>query len=269
MIWYWYKHNHDMAISGWMRTWLRSSFLDRFILLFFHPFGTGWTIAFVVLAAMADEADLFFLASFAPWAFLALDAVVDGNHVKGDLAKLMSNDDTILATRAEYVGGHPQLPHGRFAYLTIDGYLEMPYLTIRFPIGPAEDEVYSMPLLDLEDTDQKSSQEITLGSHILATLTERQPRMFGQERVTLNIKYTDEASRRQTVELSNFFRGSGEVRNWRNYVICAQAEAETNITPHAPWRSLVSDPSYNEETHHGDFGNGQEEWASGSAFARR
>ncbi len=53
--------------------------------------------------------------------------------------KYIHSDDVIMATRCEYQGGHPQLPHGRFAYLLLEGTREDPNITIGFPAPPELD----------------------------------------------------------------------------------------------------------------------------------
>ena len=271
MIWKWYGHNHAMAISNWMRSWLRGPFTDRFFLMLFGPWGTGWTFVFLSLGAIQGSGALVWVALF-PWGFLIVDSIVDGRHVKADLSRLLTKPEVILATRAEYVGGHPQLPHGRFVYLLIEGYRENPNITMLLPAARGEDyERFPMPLLDFDTAEQKTEPNASITASILATLSEKPSKLFLDDRVVLNVKYTDEGGRKQNVELTSFFHGSSEVRNWRNYLVCAQAEADTGIEPHGPWKSLAADPNFvaEEVSTNGNAGNGSQNRRARSAFSRR
>src|ERR1051326_4496093 len=124
MIWAWLATDHEMAISTWMRTWIRGPFIDRWLLLMVG-WGTRWSLGFGILG-LIGHATIFLWIAWAPWLFLLVDHFVEKRKVKADLAKLSSRDNVILATRCEYCGGHPRLPHARFTYLTVEGFRENP-----------------------------------------------------------------------------------------------------------------------------------------------
>jgi hypothetical protein len=232
--------------------------------------GLPWWALWIVFSFAADSPEVLLVFGSLPWLFWALDAMVDHFHTNGYIAKLTSSDDVALATRAEYVGGHPQLPHGRFAYLTLDGSQENPTLTLIFPeLGETQDfeNFFEIPLLDINKTDPKSESELSLTGAVLASLTERPGRMFAGERVTLNIDYQGPGGRKHKVELTSFFHGNDEIRNWRNYLVCAQAEADTGIKPFGPWKSLQ--PAPQEVSSHDGSGNGSKLQPARRAFERR
>jgi hypothetical protein len=268
MIWKWYGQNHGMAISSWMRAWLRGPFTDRFFLLVMSPWGSGWTFVSLSVYAFA-ESGFFFWVALLPWGFLFVDSAIDGRQVRSDLARLLAQPNVILATRAEYVGGHPELPHGRFVYLAIEGKRDSPNITILLP-GDQYTE-FPMPLLDFEGAEERSEKSESITASILATLSEKPSKLFQDERVVLNVKYTDTAGRKQNVELTSFFGGSSEVRNWRNYLVCAQAEGDTGVTPYGPWRSLQPAGATEETDDIGMDGLGAESGAgdwSGNGYSR-
>lgn len=243
---------------------MRASFPDRVVLMFIlgMPWWFFWAL---VSAAVGDTTPLGLFGSL-PWLFLILDAIVERIVTSGDITRMTAKGDVVLATRAEYVGGHPQLPHGRFAYLTLRGDREIPLLTIYFPSQDGDGDSFDIPVLDIDKTKPESEKEASLSGTLLATLTEKPGRFFG-ERVTLNVDYQGPGGRKQKVELTSFFHGADEIRNWRNYLICAQAEADTGNTPFGPWKSLKSTPQ--EETSDDGAGDGSKVQPSRRAFERR
>lgn len=240
---------------------------DRLI----HTFvlGLPWWMFWGFVAAVTDSLEPLFLFGWVPWLFWLVDAIVDRFHTNGDLSKLMSQDDVVLVTRSEYVGGHPQLPHGRFAYLTIKGERENPMLTLSFPGQEGEDDSFHMPLLDISKTKPESEFEESLTASLLATLSERPGRWLSDERVTLHVEYHGPGGRKHDVELTSFFLGNDEIRNWRNYLVCAQAEADTGVTPFGPWKSLTPAATPEEVISHDGTGNGDKVPPSRRAFDRR
>ncbi len=285
MVWLLTKASHNASIGGWVRQWLSGSATDRFIQI--STPGIVWAIVWGALAYSGDSDTLFLAVGLAPWYFWALDAVVDHLHTNGELSKLMSRDDVVLATRAEYVGGHPLLPHGRFAYVAICGSKANPALRIIFPglqgttdadlmtdealagrpASVRDDHYFDIPLLDFEKTEPKSEREQSLAETLLASIDERAGGLFKSERVTLNVDYHGLGGRKHRVELTSFFRGNDEIRNWRNYLVCAQAEADTGIKPFGPWKSLKSAPE--EVISHAPSGDGSKVPAARRAFDRR
>jgi hypothetical protein len=231
--------------------------------------GVPWWIFWGALAAANKSAGMLLFFGVVPWLVWIVDLILDRFHTQGDLQKLMSRDDVVLATRAEYVGGHPQLPHGRFAYLTLSGDQDNPHLTIDFPGQDGADALFDIPLLDINKTDPKSASEVSMTGAILASLTERPGRMFAGERVTLNVDYQGPSGRKHKVELTSFFHGNDEIRNWRNYLVCAQAEADTGIQPFGPWKSLPAEPIPQEVSSHDGSGDGSKMQPARRAFERR
>ncbi len=267
MVWWFTSTRHELAI-GWARTWLGASFADRF----FHTLfiGLPWWAFWGFVSLMSRSQDPLFLFGWVPWLFWIVDAIVERQHTNGDLNNLMSHDDVVLATRAEYVGGHPELPHGRFAYLTLEGDRENPTMTITFPGPNEEDDSFDIPLLDIEKTKPESDADQSLTSTLLATLTERPGRFLAGERVTLNVDYHGPGGRKHTVELTSFYHGNDEIRNWRNYLICAQAEADTGARPFGPWKSLKRAPAQEEViSDDGATGDGGKVQPARRAFERR
>jgi len=280
MVWWLTARTHMSSISGPVRNWLRSSGLDKFIL--FLPITVAVIIVGEIFAYLVKSDVLAVVAFIAPFSFWAIDAVLDQRVTGGDINKMMARDDVVLATRAEYVGGHPRLPHGRFVYLTLSGTRENPILTMVFPGNETiAEEIFDIPLLDLDKAESKSETAESLAGSLFASISEKPGKMFAGERVVLNVKYQGPGGRKHLVELSSFFHGNDEVRNWRNYLVCAQAEADTGVEPRQPWKSLKSEGPLagtvplEEVAHHvngvngNGTGNGSKEREASSAFDRR
>ena len=277
MIWWYASTRHDLAIGPFARNWLRSSQIDRLLIVLIY--GMAWWIFWGLVAVLTRSAVLFFITGLVPWLVWTLDAVIDRYHTRGDLNNLMAIEDrVVLATRAEYIGGHPDLPHGRFAYLTIEGSQQNPLLTISFPkqVRNTSDgttalgyDCFNIPLLDIGKTSEKADSVESMTGTLLASLQEKPGKLFSQERVTLKVEYQGEAGRKHIVELTNFLRGSDEVRNWRNYLVCAQAEADTGYKPYGPWASLKPEIPSAEVTPSDPTGNGSKMRPARRAFERR
>ncbi len=273
MVWWFTAKSHEASISGPVRNWLRASGLDKFIL--FLPITILFIVVGEIFAYLAESDALAVIVLILPFGFWALDAIVDQRITDGDIKKMMTRKDIVLATRAEYIGGHPRLPHGRFVYLTLSGSRENPLLTMLFPGNEMiAEETYEIPLLDLDKAESKSETAESLAGSLLASISEKPGKMFAEERVTLNVRYQGLAGRKHIVELSSFYHGGDEVRNWRNYLVCAQAEADTGITPRQPWKSLQSGILATtvplEVGHDGNgTGNGSKEQPARRAFERR
>ncbi len=248
---------------------MRASFTDRF----FHTFflGLPWWFFLAIVSVVSQSADPLIALGWIPWLFWIGDTVIDNFHTGGDVRRLTSRDDVVLATRAEYVGGHPELPHGRFALVTIEGSRENPMLCVLFPSGQDEYDTFEIPILDLGKTKPQTEKEQSFTGTILATLSERPGRFLSGERVTLNVEYQGPGGRKHNVELTSFFHGNDEIRNWRNYLVCAQAEADTGVTPYGPWKSLkpAEKPTPEEGPEHERAGDGSKLQPSRRAFERR
>lgn len=277
MIWRWSASNHGTSIGGFARQWLGGTMLDRLIPVTF--FGWLWA-AFIGTVGIAskDTGTFFFclLLGTIPWWFWLIDAWLDGQAVQRDVAQFLG-EDAILATRCEYLGGHPQLPHGRFAYLTLEGTRQDPTLNLVFP-QPAGTplERFPLPLLDLKKTKPEKGSDASPFADIAAAINQSAGKMFRPERLTLVVDYDAEGGRTHKVEFTNFFHGNNEIRNWRNYMVCAQAESDTGLAPHQPWKSLPDAPEQQEGQHteeeavHSAFArNGHQNEQPDSAFARR
>ena len=243
MVWWFTSTSHESAIAPLVRTWIRASIVDRFFLTFVYsiPWWGFWFVFSVVFRTTSPIV----LMGWAPWLFWIVDAIVDHYHTNGDLKNMMSRQDTVLATRAEYVGGHPELPHGRFAYLALKGSRQNPNLTLTFPTQDGKAFLFDIPLLDISETKPQADHDESLTQQILepilASLSYRPGPLFKGERVTLNVGYQGPAGRKHTVEFTSFFRGNDEIRDWRNYLVCAQAEADTGVKPFGPWKSLKTE----------------------------
>lgn len=245
MIWYLTRSNHRLAIQPWVRAWLRTGWKVRFLFIIGFTILLGafttslrWGLAmqfgrneFLEIAPQVVIAVI--------WILGVLEVIVEGKVTRDDLGRMMRSPNVVLATRGEYIGGHPQLPHGRFVYLTLGGALENPLLSIVLPrSGGMADDSFAMPVLDVQKTSQSVAPtgEETTVNVTLASVTFRAK--FLGEQATLNIEYIGQAGRKQDVELTRFFFGNGELQGWHNYVICIQAEADTGRPPHGPWKSL-------------------------------
>jgi hypothetical protein len=248
MIWYLTKGNHKWSIHPLVRAWLRAGGLTRFVVVA----GVSVLLSLAASPVFAVIAQIFGRGEFSQfirglprilvwgaWILWVIDAYMDKRTTRGDLKKLLVSPNVVLATRGEYIGGHPQLPHGRFVYLTLGGVMENPLLNIVLPrAGGIPDDTFAMPILDLQKTTQsvaKTGDEATVNL-TLASVTFR-AKLLG-EQATLKVEYIAQAGRKQTVEITRFLFGNGEIQTWHNYVICIQAEADTGQPPYGPWKSL-------------------------------
>jgi len=120
--------SHQLSIKSRVRWWLRMTTLERFLLMipvaFVHISISGF-LALDFMGFLPSLLKLFgILYSIFAWAFYVfffVDLISNSFKISGDLEILKSRRDVILATRGEYIGGHPKLPHSRFLYLTIGG----------------------------------------------------------------------------------------------------------------------------------------------------
>jgi len=167
--------------------------------------------------------------------FFIVDLIWDSLGTRRDLATLVTKEDVILATRGEYVGGHPSLPHARFIYLTITGTQKNPYVGIILPgFQPIE---YKIPLIDITNTKSGIDDKFGKPSVFNFFLTSITPSVWKGYRSAINIEYTS-AGRKYLVEVGSFLRGNDEVQMWKNYLTTAQAEADTGEKPYGQWKSL-------------------------------
>ena len=256
MIWYLFKSGHNMAIHPRIRAWLRSGLIGKIlttlVVLFF--LGGLWEILNILALLTISSRNYFEPAQFNLFGFLAkvvvfcavlvflfpfLDNYIDTRVTRNEIKRMESSRDVMLATRGEYIGGHPMLPHGRFVYLTLGGTLQDPQLKIILP-QPVEkgDKVFSMPVLDVEKTQEKigeAMEEVKTTVSLASVSLETQ---FIGPRSVLQVEYIGKQGRRHQVEFGHFFYGDGEVQDWRNHIVCIQSQAETGDRPYGPWKDL-------------------------------
>lgn len=267
MIWYLTKGNHKLAIQPWVRWWLRTGIFGRLvvvIVIFLAFLGLSIVAAAMTLYSQYTAAAvnpyapysqsggspfLQFIATLIGlgcklvmillWVGWIIDSIMERKITRDDIKTLMSSRKIVLATRGEYIGGHPQLPHGRFVYLTLGGALENPQLNIVLPQAEGKPEdIFTMPILDLQKTTQQVEKtgDETTANVTLASVTFRAK--FLGEQATLNTEYIGQAGRKQVVEITRFLFGNSEIQTWCNYIVCIQAEADTGKPPYGPWKSL-------------------------------
>jgi len=167
--------------------------------------------------------------------FFVIDLIWDFIGTRRDLANISFRDDVLLATRGEYIGGHPSLPHARFVYLIISGTQANPYVGIMLPsFQPVE---YKIPLIDV--TGAKSDIDDKFGKPGVFNffLTSITPSIWKGYRSVINIEYIS-SGRKYIVEIGSFIRGNDEIQLWKNYLTCAQSEADTGEKPYGQWKSL-------------------------------
>ena len=216
------------AVSGPLSDYLGEEIVSggSFILGFMN-FNSAIIIFFEVI---------FTIAVWAFTIFFVIDIIWDFIVTRNDLRNLTAKNNVILATRGEYVGGYPQLPHSRFVYLVISGTQRNPHLGIILPSSQTKE--LRVPLLDVTNTksgkDDKFGQAAGIFNVSSAGIT---PSIWKGYRSMLNIEYTS-AGRKYQIELGSFLRGNDEVQQWKNFLTCTQAEADTGKMPYGPWKSL-------------------------------
>lgn len=178
---------------------------------------------------------IFLIFVFALSIFFIIDLIWDFLGTRRDLANIAFRDDVILATRGEYIGGHPVLPHSRFVYLIISGTQKDPYLGIILPsFRPVE---YKIPLIDITTAKTSIDDKFGKPGFFNLFLTSITPSIWKGQRSVINIEYSL-SGRKYIVEVGSFIRGNDEVQMWKNYLICARAEADTGKKPYGQWKSL-------------------------------
>ena len=217
----------DAAVSGPLSQYVGEKAINGITPILGLLNFTSWTIiVFEVILTIAV------------WAFsvfFVIDLIWDYFGTRADLRKYTSKAYIILATRGEYIGGHPSLPHSRFVYLVLGGSQKNPYLAITLPF--AQPKAIKIPLLDV--TTAKSSIDDKFGKPGIfnISLTSITPSIWKGQRSVINVEYAS-SGRKHIVELGSFLRGNDEVQMWKNYLTCTQAESETGIKPFGSWKSL-------------------------------
>lgn len=280
MIWYFAKKDHLLAIRPWVRAWLRAGGLTRFVIVLIINAAASAIMApltltlYLISPRGSNVAGLFSFVLICIWIFWIVDTFLEKWSTRRDIERMLSSPDIALATRGEYIGGHPMLPHGRFVYLALGGTLEQPLLSIILPEPRAYDErdateegeetgleegevieegaveeesedpwylFFSMPVVDIEKTEERigeAEEEITAAVMVADVTLETK---FIGPRAILRVQYIGQHGRRHQVEFGHFFGGDGEVQNWRNYIVCIQAQAETGQQPYGPWKTLPAE----------------------------
>lgn len=170
--------------------------------------------------------------------FFLVDLIWDSLGTRRDLATLVAKEDVILATRGEYIGGHPSLPHARFVYLITSGTQKNPYVGIILPgFQPTE---YKIPLIDITNTKSGIDDKFGKPGVFNFSLTSITPSVWKGYRSAINIEFIS-SGRKYLVEVGSFLRGNDEVQMWKNYLTTAQAEADTGEKPYGQWKSLLED----------------------------
>ncbi len=235
MVWALTKNNHAASCDLFIRWWIRTGFIKKFLLSI--PF---FIITFILVLALimattpssfgvsgggSSPFTIFIIVPFLIPLFVIFGAVIDRGATKAEIREFINRRDVALATRAEYIGGHPKLPRGRFVYLLLEGSYESPLLTILIPAKLGNSELFQMPVLEVEKT--KST---------VAKLTHANT-LIGHKLVFTN-EYTGAAGRKHEVELGHFFDGNEDVQLFRNFIVCLQAEVDTGARPFGQWKSL-------------------------------
>ncbi len=216
------------AVSGPLANYLGEEVVSggSFILGFMN-FNSAIIIFFEVI---------FTIAVWAFTIFFVIDIIWDFIATRRDLRSFTAKNNVILATRGEYVGGYPQLPHSRFVYLVISGIQKNPHLGIILP--GSQNKEFRVPLLDVTDTKSGTDDKFGKPAGILnISLTGITPSIWKGHRAILSVEYTS-AGRKYQIELGSFLRGNDEVQQWKNFLTSTQSEADTGKVPYGPWKSL-------------------------------
>jgi hypothetical protein len=242
MIWALTKTNHDLSCNWFIRWWLRFRVLFR-LWLCVAITAIYTSLVSLLIFITTPRAGVFqtgtspfqFLTWFEslPLLFFLVDWLWDYFGTRADLRVLAAPADVILATRGEYRGGHPFLPHGRFVYLLLGGTLEHPEMRITIPErtqfgGVAFDRQLAVPVVEVGTAKTLLTHAISLNTLFL--------RNFFQP--LFEVELTTETGRKEKVEVGYFFGGAEEVYQWRNYVVAIRHEAGTGKQPFGKWKSL-------------------------------
>ena len=216
------------AVSGPLANYLGEEVVSggSFILGFMN-FNSAIIIFFEVI---------FTIAVWAFSIFFVVDIIWDFIITRRDLRNFTAKNNVILATRGEYVGGYPQLPHSRFVYLVISGIQRNPHLGIVLP--SSQNKEFRVPLLDVIKAKSGIDDKFGKPSGIFnISMTDITPSIWKGNRSVLNVEYTS-AGRKYQIELGSFLRGNDEVQQWKNFLTCTQSEADTGKAPYGQWKSL-------------------------------
>lgn len=236
MIWTFTKWHYGASTSRITRWWLRMTAIDKFVIT-------------AVVALLAFIISLFsFLGGFSYWLsanlpkfafaffiFFIVDLIWNFFVTQNDFVSMEKRDDVLLATRCEYIGGHPELPDSRFVYFTLGGTKTKPVLSIIF--SQFDDDKYAINLIDITDTKSSIDDKFGKPGGLNVALTGVTPSIWKGYRSTLIVEFV-KAGRKYKAEFGSFSGGNDEVQKWKNYITCIMAEADTGTKPFGEWKSL-------------------------------
>lgn len=259
MIWWLTKLNHEVCIHPLARRWLRLGGLGKLFIVIGVSILPGMILGFETerFFPASNPVNIFMITVFGFILLWIVEVIVDFAGTRSDLDDLSA--DGVLSTRGEYIGGHPHLPHGRFVYLTLSGTRENPQLEVVLLQASRSQPVlvFSIPLLDVQEASERrelTNADLAMGQAMANSLANVSFRSKGmRQQAFLNVNYVGAGGRKHVVEFGNFLFGDEEIQNWRNYIVCIQAEADTGEQPYGPWNSLP------EEDEQADEGTNQEQ----------
>ena len=239
MIWAFTKGSYWASTSRIVRWWLRMTVMDKFVITIVITLLAFITSLFTFLAGFSYWlSENLPKAAFAFFIFFIVDLGWDFAVNQNDFAGMERRDDVLLATRCEYIGGHPELPDSRFVYFTLGGTKTNPILSIIF--SKFDDVKFNINLIDITDTKSSIDDKFGKPGGLNVALTSITPSIWKGYRSTLIVEFV-KAGRKYKVEFGSFVGGNDEVQKWKNYITCIMAEADTGTRPFGDWKSLPED----------------------------
>ena len=207
---------------------------------FFTDFTEGSGFGFFIFVSVIFGIIILFYIFLGITSFPAMltDTIVDIIVTRIHINRITSKANIALATRTEYMGGHPKLPHTRFLYSILEGTKQNPFVSLYLP-GQSGTK-FRIPVIDMVKMEGKESNKYKASSGLGVFLKTTSPSVWRGKRIHLNIDYIKKG-KKQTVEFGPFLRGNDEIISWKNFLVCMQAEATTGETPYGPWKSLPSE----------------------------
>jgi len=148
-------------------------------------------------------------------------------YTRSRIRRLMGQYHGILATKAHYLGSHPEQPHSRFVYLVLAGTRTKP--DVIMVVGR---DVFTLPVLEIVGDRPAARAEVPPEVYVHWLFS------FLGAQANLVIRYAGEAGRVYAVEFSSFWGGAVEAQKWVNFVVSSRYQAETGKDPYQPWKSL-------------------------------
>lgn len=207
---------------------------------FFSDFTSGGGFGFFIFVSVVFGIILLFYLFIGSISIpvLLTDTIVDIIVTRVHTRRMSRKESTALATRTEYIGGHPKLPHSRFVYILLEGTRKDPLISLYLP-GQSGVK-FSIPVIDMVKTEGKETDKYEASAGLGIFLTTVSPSVWRGRRIHFNIDYVNKG-RIQTVELGPFLRGNEEIHSWKNFLVCMQSEADTGEAPYGPWKSLPAE----------------------------